>query len=158
MRSLVKLYLGKHAVCNSPNDSYTDIRSRLTSLDLLEERRTRMRVELNQLLVTGKNGVCSCGWAKTRSDKYEQLLLDYEPLKMFDVPLSEIIEKMEKVSCEDMDTRFHPPENWGGYYHKVPTYGETLPAKLETLKKKASICLDCVQSIDVARSCRFQHE
>ncbi|CZR60106.1 uncharacterized protein PAC_10001 [Phialocephala subalpina] len=120
---------------------------------LLKERRTRMRAELSQLLIKGKRAACSCGWAKTRGEKYALLLLDYGPLKMLDAPISEIIEKMEKVSCEDMGRKYH-----GNWLHEAPTKDETLPGQLETLKKKVSIYLDCVRSLDATIPCRFQHE
>lgn len=126
-------------------------------LDLMEERRTRMRAELNQLLIKGKNAACSCGWAENRGHKYTLLLLNYEPLKMLEVPVSDIIGKMEKVSCEDMERTCHS-SGYRDYYHETPLHGETFRGKLEMMKKQASICLDCVQSNDAATPCRFQHK
>jgi hypothetical protein len=130
----------------------------LTFLDLLEERRNRMRAEVCQLLKDGINfvGGCSaCDKGKNRSDKYKILQSDYGPLKMLKVPISEIIEKMKAVSCEDMARTYH--SDIRGYYHEAPTYSETLARKLETIKKKVGICLDCVRSSDAATPCRFQY-
>jgi hypothetical protein len=76
---------------------------------------------------------------------------------MLKVPISDIVKKMENVLSEDME-RTHHSENYRRYYHKAPTHSETLPGKLETMKKKASICLDCVRSGDAATPCRFQHK
>jgi hypothetical protein len=132
----------------------------LTFLVLLEERRNQMRAELCQLLKDGIDfigGCSSCGWGKNRSDKYKILLSEYGPLKMLEVPISDIIKKMEKVSCEDMERTYHSG-SYHGYYHEAPIHGKTLPGKLESIKKKVSICLDCVQSSDAATPCRFQHE
>jgi hypothetical protein len=134
----------------------------LTFLDLLEERRNRMRAEVCQLLKDGINfvGGCSaCDRGKNRSDKYKILQSDYGPLKMLEVPISEIIEKMKAVSCEDMARTYHSSIlSHQSYYHEAPTYSETLAGKLETIKKKVGICLDCVRSSDAATPCRFQHE
>jgi hypothetical protein len=116
-----------------------------------------MRAELSQLLIEGKNAGCSCGWGKNRSDKYTLLLSEYGPLVMLKVPISDIVKKMEKVSSEDMEKKYHS-ESYRGYYHEALTHGETLPGKLETMKRKASICLDCVRSGNGATPCRFQHE
>ncbi len=119
-----------------------------------------MRAELCQLLKDGINfvGGCSnCSRGKNCSDKYKILQSDYRPLKMLEVPILEIIEKMKAVSCEDIARTYHS-SSFRGYYPKAPTRSETLVGKLETIKKKVSICLDCVQSSDVITPCRFQHE
>lgn len=116
-----------------------------------------MRAELGQLLIKGMNAGCSCGWGKNRSDKYTLLHSEYGPLGMLEVPILDIVKEMEKVSTEDMKQTYHSG-SFGSYYHKAPTHGETLPGELETMKKKASICLDCVRSGDAATPCRFQHE
>jgi hypothetical protein len=113
-----------------------------------------MRAELGQLLIKGKNAGCSCGWGKNRSDKYTLLHFQYGPLGMLEVPISDIVKEMEKVSTEDMKRT----RRSSGCYHEALTYSETLPGKLETMKKKASICFDCVRSGDAATPCRFQHE
>jgi hypothetical protein len=61
---------------------------------------------------------------------------------MLEVPISEIIKKMEAASCEDMTRTYHS-SSYRGYYHEVPTHSETLAGKLEAIKKKVGICLDC---------------
>lgn len=115
-----------------------------------------MRAELSQLFVSGQNGACSCGWGKDRSDKYKLLLSEYGPVKMLEVPISDVIRKMENVSCEEMEGVYHS----GSYpsWHKARIHSETLPGKLEIMEKKASICLDCIRSSDAVTPCRFQHE
>ncbi|KAF8853680.1 hypothetical protein BDZ45DRAFT_761066 [Acephala macrosclerotiorum] len=129
----------------------------LKTFYLLEERRTGIRAELSQLLVSGQNDTCSCGWGKGRSDKYKLLLSKYGPMKMLEVPVSDVIKKMESVSCEDRESACHSG-GYGDYLHKAQIHSETLPGKLETMEKKASICLDCVRSSDAVTPCRFQHE
>jgi len=119
-----------------------------------------MRAELCQLLKDGINfvGGCSdCGRGKNRSDKYKILQSDYGPLKILEVPISELIGKMKAVSCEDMARTYHS-SSLRGYYHEAPTHSETLAGTLEAIKKKVGICLDCVRSSDAATPCRFQHE
>jgi hypothetical protein len=119
-----------------------------------------MRAEVCQLLKDGRNfigGCSSCGWGKNRSNKYKIILSEHGPLRVLEVPISEIIKRMEAVSCEDMARTLHST-SFGSYHHEAPTYSETLAGKLETIKKKVGICLDCVRSSDAAMPCRFQHE
>jgi hypothetical protein len=120
----------------------------LTSLDLLEEKRNQMRAEICQLLKDGVNfiGGCSdCARGKNRSEKYQILQSEYGGLRMLEVPISEIIKKMEAVSCEDMARTYHS-SSYRGYYHEAPTHSEMLAGKLEIIKKKVGICLDCARS------------
>jgi len=83
---------------------------------------------------------------------------EYTPLKMLEVPISDIVKKMENVSSEDMGRTYHSGIYNSSYYHEALTYNKTLLGKLETMKRKASICLDCVRNGDGATPCRFQHE
>ncbi len=118
-----------------------------------------MRAELCQLLKDRINfvGDCSeCGWGKNRSDKYKILECNYRPLRMLEVSISEIIESMKAFSCDDMAQKYH--SSYPSYYHVAPTRSETLAGKLEAIKKKVGICLDCVRSSDAATPCRFQHK
>jgi hypothetical protein len=125
---------------------------KLIFLDLLEERRNRMRAELYQLLDDGikfVGGCSACGFGKNRSDKYKMIQSNYGPLKMIEVPILDIIKGMEAVSCEDMARTYHSG-SYRGYYHEAPTHSETLAGKLETIQRKVGICLDCVRSSDAA--------
>ena len=72
---------------------------------------------------------------------------------MLKVLISEIIKKMKAVSCEDIARTYH--SSIRGYYYKALTYSETLAGKLETIKKKVGICLDCVRSNNAATPYRF---
>lgn len=159
-RSLAKLCLGKRSVCNSPDDSVIKYWiKKITFLDLLEERRTRMRAELGQFLTDGKNTRCSCGWGKEFDGKYGLLLSKYGPLKMLEVPILDIVNNIEKVSSEHIERGWH--SGYGSndsYYHEASSHSEKVTRKLETMKKKAGICFDCVRSGDAATPCRFQHE
>ncbi|KAK4153163.1 hypothetical protein C8A00DRAFT_15587, partial [Chaetomidium leptoderma] len=118
---------------------------------LLEERRTRMRAELAELLWTDTS--CQCGWNKLLKERYDVLQGTYSPLKWLEVPISRILGKM-KVAPEELERK----RCSSGYYtfHEVPTVQDTFQGKLEAMKKKASICLDCVHD-EEAKSCRFKH-
>src|ERR1700722_11740931 len=105
-----------------------------------------MQAELCQLLKDGINfigGCSSCSWGKNRSDKYKILQSKYRLLRMLEVPISEIIKSMEAVSCKDIARTYHSG-SYRGYYHEALTHSETLAGKLETIKKKFGVCLDCV--------------
>jgi hypothetical protein len=117
---------------------------------MLEERRTKLRAELCQLLLDGKNGNCSCGRGKNRSEKYGLLLIEYKPIKMLAVPMVEVITKMEQVSTEDMGRQYCSKMSHCGYYHEPLPLRNTFQGKLDLLKQKASICIDCVRSIPAA--------
>ncbi|RFU34495.1 hypothetical protein B7463_g1876, partial [Scytalidium lignicola] len=102
---------------------------------LLEERRSRMRAELAQLLINGMNASCSCGWGAKRSDRYKNLHSMFKPLRMLEVPISEFIKEMEAVPCEELEQKLHSP-GFGSYYHELPMHSETFAGKLEIIKKK----------------------
>lgn len=72
---------------------------------------------------------------------------------MLKVPISEIFKKMKAVSCEDMARIYYLGIR--GYYYKALTYSKTLTGKLETIKKKVSICLDYIRSSNAIMPCRF---
>jgi hypothetical protein len=56
----------------------------------------------------------------------------------------DIITKMEQVSTEDLGKVYCG----GSYiYHDPLPYSGTFHGQLDTIKKKASICIDCVRSI-----------
>jgi hypothetical protein len=106
-----------------------------------------MRAELCQLLIRGKRDRCECGWGKTRSEKYGLFLVEYMPVKMLEVPIAEIITKMAQVSTEDMARRYcgKRSSSFKTSHHELLPYNETLLGKLDVMKKKASICIDCVR-------------
>ncbi|KAF2807992.1 uncharacterized protein BDZ99DRAFT_489516 [Mytilinidion resinicola] len=120
------------------DDEFTSQIIPLRIFYLLEERRTKLRAELCQLLIRGKRGNCKCGWGNTRSEKYGLLLVEYMPIKMLKVPIAEVITKMTQVSTEDMERKYSL------------RYSETLLGKLDALKREASICIDCVRSTGAA--------
>lgn len=116
-----------------------------------------MRAEISQMLLKWANTGCSCGWRKNHGEEYELLRLHYSPLKMIEVPMLEIIDKMKAISTEDMK-RTHHGLGRGGYYHETPPYEETLLGRLESMEKRACICIDCVRTDTAMESCGFQHE
>ncbi|KAF1365202.1 hypothetical protein EJ07DRAFT_161287 [Lizonia empirigonia] len=118
------------------------------AFSLLEERRTRFRAELCDLLIRGKKAGCKCGWGKSRSETYGRLLAKYMPTKMLDTSLAYIIAEMEQVSTEDMG-RKHCAEVRSRLRscHEPLNYRKTLLESLDDMKKRASISIDCVRSI-----------
>jgi hypothetical protein len=129
----------------------------LTFLDLLEEPRNRMRAELCQLLQDGIDfirGYSEYGWGKNRSFEYKIIQFEYGLLRMLNVPISEIVKRIEAVSCEDMRRTRHSG-SYHDYYHEAPTHSETLAGKLETIKEKVSIYLNYAKSGDAATPYRF---
>lgn len=159
MSLLVKSYHREHSVCNNLN--HFNCLS-LTLPDLLEERRTKFRAELLQLLMRGKGASCNCGWGKGRSERYGLLLADYGPIQMLEVPVAEIITKMEQASTDDMERKYCKEmssyASYGSYYHEPLQYHETFLGRLDIMKKKASICIDCVRSLGRGDSVRSAHE
>ncbi|RTE80543.1 hypothetical protein BHE90_004944 [Fusarium euwallaceae] len=114
----------------------------LKTFYLLAERRTRFRAEISQLLFECANTGCSCGWGKSRGEKCALLQSEYQPLKMIDVPVLEIIDNMKAISTEDMGRKYHSDRQYSGYYHETPPYEKTLLGRIESMKRKAGICLD----------------
>ena len=117
-----------------------------------------MRAEISQLLFKWADTGCSCGWSKNRGEKYTLLQSEYQPLKIIEVPVLEIIDNMKAISTEDMERKYHSDRQRGGYYHETPPYEETLLGRLESMKRKPGICLDCIRTDTAMESCRFQHE
>ena len=97
-----------------------------------------MRTEMSQLFVGGQEPR-----SQKRSDLYKLLVSKYGPMKMFEVPISDVLtsEEMENVAYEEKSTQVQEP----------------LSRKLEAMEKKATICLHCLRSSDPATPCRFQH-
>jgi len=118
-----------------------------------------MRAELYELLSTDIS--CkNCGWNILRTEIFKSLQAIYTPLRWLEVPISEIACKMgvapeegKKKYCgqRQMGPTYYP------FYHEAPTRQNTFHGKLETMKKKASICLDCVRGQE-AKPCRFEHD
>ncbi|EHK18379.1 uncharacterized protein TRIVIDRAFT_225695 [Trichoderma virens Gv29-8] len=132
---------------------------------LLEERRNRLRAEVGEILLKEAENSCSCGWGKSRSSRYRDLLSEYTPLKMLEAPISQVIERIKTVSKDCMKRELHQaPSGFGSstyaksYYHEPAEYITALAEKVETAKRRASICLDCVRSNGGTESCRFKHE
>jgi len=115
-----------------------------------------MRAELSQLLSLGRTENCGCGWNKQQIDEYKSLESTYGPLKMLEVPVAEIIGKMEALP----EMVYRRCCNRIGYFRE-PLDEETFRRKLKAMKRKASICIDCVQgqeSEETDKHCRSKHE
>lgn len=110
----------------------------------LEERRTRLRAELAEVLSYWVEFDCKCGWGKTKKERSRLLQSEYGPLRMLEVPISELIGKMKAIPEEKK--RKYCNEVYRTFCHEVPTHKETFRGKLEDMEKKASICIDQVHS------------
>jgi hypothetical protein len=73
------------------------------------------------------------------------------PVKMLEVPMAEIISKMENMSPEDMGRKYCDRSSYS-YCHEPLPYSETLLRKLDAMKNQARICIDCVRSIGAAEA------
>ena len=144
MSLLVNSYRQEYSVCDSHDEFNSWL---LTYPDLLEEQRTRFRAEICQFLVLGNKRACTiCGWAKKSSDSYGLLLIEYQPLKILEIPLSKIIAKTEQVSTEDMSRTYCVRYS----YHESPPHSETLLGKLSTIKQNTGISIGYVLSLEAA--------
>lgn len=73
------------------------------------------------------------------------------PIKMLEVPVAEIVTKMTQVSTEDMGRKYcDEMDGLRIRLHESLPYSETLLGKLDTLKRNAGICIECVKSIGAA--------
>lgn len=119
-----------------------------------------MRAEVGGILLKETKGTCSCGWGDCRSDRYQELSREYTPLRMLEVPLLEVIEHIQMASHYSMKRKYHSPSSMyaRGYHHEPAEYITALAEKVETAKRRASICLDCVRNSGGVESCRFKHE
>ncbi|OAL47474.1 hypothetical protein IQ07DRAFT_646412 [Pyrenochaeta sp. DS3sAY3a] len=114
---------------------------------LLEERRTRFRAGLCELLTSGKRDACECGWGKYRNEKYERILAEYTPMKMLNASIADIIAKIEGVSTENMGKSTLCLRSRKD--HEPLPYSQTFLGTLETLRKESRISIDDVRSFRV---------
>jgi hypothetical protein len=89
-----------------------------------------------------KQDVCKCGWGKVCKEGIGQYLLQYSPMDMLLVSISQVIGRVEKVSTEDIGPDYEYDD---GYcceiedYHSPETYGERLRGQLKKIETDASI-------------------
>ncbi|EXJ74984.1 uncharacterized protein A1O5_01680 [Cladophialophora psammophila CBS 110553] len=121
---------------------------------ILEERRNQMRAEIGQLIIRGMNGRCDCGWGEESSEKYEKLNRKYGPLKMIEVPISHIIEKIKTITSHTQ--RYYIEQNINQWCenHK-PIDANSLDRQLKTLKDKMRICLSCIRTSGTTTLCNL---
>jgi len=118
---------------------------------LLEERRTRLRAELCQLLDSGKKEICKCGWGKTWNESYQALLVKYRPVEMLSVPISEIIDRMEAMYVADSNggRKYCRDDGHGvSIYHYPTAYHETPRKELIAMKVFTGISIESVRTLD----------
>ena len=136
-------------------------------IDLLEERRSRMRMEFQQILFDGTksgeadgSGQCDCGWSSRHSFAYVKLLQaeSLQPSQMLNTTLSRLLDKLDRMPDPTV-----PRNNWAqcGYpWHPNHHYREIRKWKLSKLKEANGLCIDCVRSNSTSeeQSCRVKHE
>lgn len=118
-----------------------------------------MRAEIGEIMLRETKNSCSCGWGKSRSDSYRDLLYEYTPLRILGTPISKVVERIQSISY-DGNRQYHASTSRydKDYYHEPAKYIATLAEKLEKAKRRVSLCLDCVQGSGETESCRFEHE
>ncbi|KAF2801904.1 uncharacterized protein BDZ99DRAFT_504179 [Mytilinidion resinicola] len=131
----------------------------------LEERRSRMRVELQQILLDGERGAgtdddrrCSCSWSSRHSSAYMELLRTKRsgPLQTLDTTISEVLEKLENMDDPTISREWDPCDyRW----HTDPKFKRMRNWRLNDFKKSKGLCIDCVRSSTVAarQICRIEH-
>ncbi|KAK7178318.1 hypothetical protein PSPO01_15627 [Paraphaeosphaeria sporulosa] len=132
---------------------------------LLEERRSRMRTELQDILLYGTKDAgidddrnCSCGWSSRHSSAYMQLLQKEElwPLKTLDTTISQVLQKLECMDDPAMPREWVPCKyRW----HTDPTYRISRSQRLENFKRSNGLCIDCVRSSTTTMKhiCQIKH-
>jgi hypothetical protein len=82
-----------------------------------------------------KEEVCKCGWGKFRREILKELLLEYSPLAMLEIPLSDIIAKVESAPNEKAGTGNRACSEKS--LHELPCFRATLRGKLNDAKEDA---------------------
>jgi hypothetical protein len=150
----------KDQLCTSSRD-----RGLCLVIDLLEERRTKMRTELQQIILDGTTTAgtndtqnCSCGWSSQHGFAYMRLLMEEKLLPEHTLcsTISNVVKRFERMNDPTM------PHEWvpcNYRWHTNPNYRSTRSRKLDLFKKENGICIDCVQSSTATteQNCRIRH-
>lgn len=126
--------------------------------DLLEERRNRMRTELQHILFNGstdagmdESSSCTCAWGAVHSLAHTELLQheDLRPLQVLDVTVSKIVEKMEQMRDPLMPKQW---ERCDYRWHGEPRYRATRGDRLNGFRERNRLCIDCVRDGTTTRN------
>ncbi|ETS86420.1 hypothetical protein PFICI_00248 [Pestalotiopsis fici W106-1] len=71
-------------------------------VDMLEWKRIRLRIELSKLMFQGAFALVACNWDSRRRDRFFHLhQAKYNPFKISEVPLSQVMDDMRMASYEE---------------------------------------------------------
>ncbi|KAB5529048.1 hypothetical protein GE09DRAFT_1149475 [Coniochaeta sp. 2T2.1] len=151
--------------------SYMELRhssiTKLLSPDiigLLEHRRNIMKAELCRIIEDGRNLLTCCRRGreqeilKDRKDKFISLYGRYSMTAVFDASAEAIIDEIRAIP-EPVIIPGAWRQAWASSYtsamHEPARHEDSLAFKLEALKKRVAICLDCARG---APECtKFKH-
>ncbi|KAB5531432.1 hypothetical protein GE09DRAFT_1228231 [Coniochaeta sp. 2T2.1] len=132
---------------------------------LLERRRTQMRADIYSLIAknctyvstpTCTNGLLSCVRAtqlKTSYSGWIKFLQDYLPLQLLAHKLPDVFPVLARGSLEDpeLQRRINCAVPFGrrtSTWHEGLTSAELVAGRIDAIKKRAEICMDCVRGAD----------
>lgn len=128
----------------------------------MEERRSRIRLKLQQLLVEGAldcRSDCACGWTSKYAFAYLVLLEEGNllPERMLDQSISCVMQAAEQMSDPTPAQQNLPCKGYG--LHREPDYRKQRGRDLENLRKEIALCIDCVRrgSVTATPDCRIPH-
>jgi hypothetical protein len=135
---------------------------------MLEERRTKLRIKLLQILsdtsidagMANEGEACSCAWAGRHHLAHTDVVraAGLQPRQVFEMTVVQGVEKMGWMREPVV------PQPWtqcGYRWHAQPEYGASRGRCLKhTLATEGGLCIDCVRSCDkgVKVECRKEHE
>ncbi|KAK8080121.1 hypothetical protein PG997_007939 [Apiospora hydei] len=121
---------------------------------ILEERRTRVRAELGELISNEAKEGCACGWGARRSKAFQQLARDHSPLKMLWTPVSQVMRNIQTPMVKLVDGPKYCPNR---HFTHPPTPYARASQALEDARRKAIICYECVNASSKGTSCTSKH-
>ncbi|KAM7200741.1 hypothetical protein V8F33_003672 [Rhypophila sp. PSN 637] len=149
-------------------------------LCLLEERRNKMRYEIQEIWAKGIKEACyeaypslGCKWGYQRMERYKQLCKRFNGGRTIaDYRISTLIRESKKASTEDMTTQSHCTSALGcsrcsasysshGTWvrHHTIQSEETFSCQLQTLKKRFGLCFGCLEYLEGKKDkCAHQDE
>lgn len=136
----------------------------MPTADLLEERRSRLRNQLQQLVFDNptnaggmQDAACSCAWAERHYLAYTEALrgANLQPRDMLRCSIAQVLERLQQMK-EPVVSQTFP--HCGYRWHHHPDYRASRDRQLKHVMKDQGLCLDCVRStVEVKRECRIKH-
>ncbi|OIW22505.1 hypothetical protein CONLIGDRAFT_638285 [Coniochaeta ligniaria NRRL 30616] len=132
----------------------------------LEQRRGQMRADLAELIATHAarktecpNGSSTCAWIEKRNSSYPygSIQSAYGPAKIFNTKVAEVVQRIQDATFEDnlrVKISCNVHNNFKSRFHEPLTHDQTMAGRLEAIKQRAAICIDCVKG---TTPCKFKH-